>query len=338
MLGACRKEVTVAEPDSPPADALPDKGPALPDKGVADILKEAYDLYRKHARALLVTCAVLLVPASIVKSCAYATIMGPTIAAAASMNAKAQETLELEASNRALQHAYETHADAATLAKVQAEHTRLLEALANHGMLGAAMGSFTVLMLGTLGTMVTFFIYCLVVPLTTGALTITVADRALGGAAAWPEVWALLARRLGPLLTAVVPAALITAFGFVLFIVPGVILGLLFSFVAPVVLIEGLRGREALRRSVELVASDWLRVAIMLVVFVVLGWLAQLVAGALLPTSALFVGSLFGDLVTILLLPLPVLGMVLLYLDVRRRRDGFTDDRLRATLEALKTT
>ena len=328
----------MAEPDSPPAEPLPEKDSPLPDKGVADILKEAYDLYRKHARALLITCAVLFVPASVVKSCAVSAIMGPSIAAAAAVESKAQETLELEASNRALQQAYETHADPATLARVRAEHTRLLEALANHGMLGAAMGSFTVLMLGTLGTMVTFFIYGFAVPLTNGALTITVADRALGGTAAWPEVWGLLVRRLGPLLTAVVPAALITAFGFVLFIVPGVILGLLFSFVAPVVLIEGLRGRDALRRSVELVASDWLRVAIMLVVFVVLAWLAQLVAGALLPTSALFVGSLFGDLVTIVLLPLPVLGMVLLYLDVRRRRDGFTDDRLRAALEALKTT
>ena len=40
---------------------------------------------------------------------------------------------------------------------------------------------------------------------------------------------------------------------------------------------------------------------------------------------------------TLVFLPVPVLGMVLLYFDIRRRRDGFTDDRLRADLEALKT-
>ncbi len=202
----------------------------------------------------------------------------------------------------------------------------------------AAMGSFTVLILGLLGTMVTFFIYCIAIPLTNGALTITVADRVLGGNAGWREVWMLLFRRLGPLLTAVVPAAFITAFGFVLFIIPGVILGLLFSFVSPVVLIEGLRGRAALRRSVELVSSDWLRVAIMITVLAVMRWFAQLVAGMLVPSSALFIGSLFGDLVTMILLPVPVLGMVLLYFDIRRKRDGFTDDRLRADLESLKTT
>jgi hypothetical protein len=329
----------VSDMDSPPVEADRRQDPPVPDKGVADILKDAWDLYRKHARALLLTCAVLFVPASVVKSCAVATILGPSLAASAALDAKAQQELALEASNRELQHAYETHADAATVARLRAEHTHLLETFATTGgTLGGAMGGFTVMMLTFLGSMVTFFIYCVAIPLTNGALTIAVADRVLGGNAAWPEVWMLLFRRLGPLLTAVIPAALITAFGFVLFVIPGVILGLLFSFVSPVVLIEGKRGREALRRSVELVSADWLRVAIMIVVFVVLRWIAQLVAGALLPTSALFVGSLFGDLVTMLFLPLPVLGMVLLYFDIRRKRDGFTDARLRADLDALKTT
>ena len=328
----------MADMDPPPVEADRPQDPPVPEKGVADILKEAWDLYRKHARALLLTCAVLFVPAAIVKSCAVSTILGPSLAASAALDAKAQQELSLGASNEALQRAYETHADAATLAKLRAEHTHLLETFASTGALGGAMGGFTVMMLTFLGSMVTFFIYCVAIPLTNGALTIAVADRVLGGNAAWREVWMLLFRRLGPLLTAVIPAALITAFGFVLFVIPGVILGLLFSFVSPVVLIEGKRGREALRRSVELVSADWLRVAIMIVVFVVLRWIAQLVAGALLPTSAIFVGSLFGDLVTMLFLPLPVLGMVLLYFDIRRKRDGFTDARLRADLEALKTT
>ena len=36
------------------------------------------------------------------------------------------------------------------------------------------------------------------------------------------------------------------------------------------------------------------------------------------------------------MLPVPVLGTVLLYFDVRRKRDNFTHDNLRADLEALK--
>jgi hypothetical protein len=324
----------------PAADAAPPMaGP--PEKGVADILTEAWRLYKTHARALITICALLFVPASIVKSCAVSAIMGPAIAAGtAAGGLVGGEAAELEASRVALQEAYQRHADKATLERLQADQARLLQEFGRRSMAaaGAAMGSFTLFVLGILGTLVTFFIYAVTVPLTNGALTIAVADRVTGGAAAWREVWMLLFRRLGPLLSAIIPAAFITAFGFVFFIIPGLVLGLLFAFVSPVVLIEGLRGRAALRRSVELVSADWLRVAIMIIVLAVLRWLAQLVAHVLVPASALFVGSLFGDLVTLFFLPLPVLGMVLLYFDIRRRRDNFTDDRLRMDLEALKTT
>jgi hypothetical protein len=316
--------------------------PAFPDKGVADILKEAYDLYRKHARALLLTCAVLFVPASVVKSCAFSAIMGPTVAAARAVqeSSASLDSGDLGAAQKALQRGYQDHADGATIARLQADQQRALEEVGRRSMLaaGAAMGSFTIFMLGVLGALVTFFIYAVTVPLTNGALTIAVADRVLGGDAQWREVWMLLFRRLGPLMTAVIPAAFITAFGFVMFVVPGLILWLLFAFVSPVVLIEGLRGRAALRRSVELVTADWLRVAIMIIVFAVLRWLAQAVAGILVPNTALFLGSLVGDLVTMVFLPLPVLGMVLLYFDIRRKRDNFTNNRLRDDLEALKTT
>ena len=316
--------------------------PAFPDKGVADILKEAYGLYRKHARLLLLTCAVLFVPAAIVRSCAQAAIMGPTTAAARAVeqSASSLDSGTLGAAQSALQKAYEAHADGATIARLQAEQARALEEVGRRSMqaASAAMGSFTMTILGLLGLLVTSFIYAVTMPLTNGALTIAVADRILGGNAGWREVWMLLFRRLGPLLTAVIPAAFLIAFGLVLFVVPGLVLMLLFAFVSPVVLVEGLRGRAALRRSVELVSADWLRVALMIVVLAVLRGLAQIVGSILIPSSALFVASLFSDLMTMIFLPLPVLGMVLLYFDVRRQRDQFTNDRLRADLDALKTT
>jgi hypothetical protein len=262
-----------------------------PEKGVADLLVEAFQLYRKHAKALLVTCALLFVPASIIKSLALAAILGPTVALATSAD------------------------PTATLA-----------------------GGLSVYLFGLLGTLVTaFFLYGIIVPLTNGALTIAVADRILGGNAEWREVWMLLFRRLGKLLSAVVPAAVVVAIGFVFFVIPGLVLGLLFAFVSPVVLIEGIGGRAALERSTTLVRSDWLRVTLVVLTFGLLRAVAQLVAGALVPHSAIFVSSFFGDLITMVLLPVPVLGMVLLYFDVRRKRDNFTPDHLRADLDALKT-
>ncbi len=193
-------------------------------------------------------------------------------------------------------------------------------------------------MLGLLGTLVTaFFLYGIIVPLTNGALTIAAADRILGGHAEWREVWMLLFRRLGKLLSAVIPAAIVVTLGCLFFVIPGLVLALFFTFVSPVVLIEGLGGRAALERSTTLVRSDWLRVALVLMTFAVVRFVAQLVANIFVAPSAIFVGSLLSDLFTMVMLPIPVLGTVLLYFDVRRKRDNFTNDNLRADLDALKT-
>ena len=325
-----------------PAAEAAAPAPGLPEKGVFDILVEAWALYKKHARALLVTCAVLFVPASIVKSCAFAAILGPSLAAgsaAAAQRLSGDEGARLESARVALQEAYQRHADKGTIERLQADQARLLEELGRRSMsaASAAMGSFTIWVLGLFGSLVVSFIYLVTEGLTSGALTISVGDRVTGGAAEWREVWMLLFRRLGPLLLAVILRAVIVAFGFLFFFIPGVILGLLFAFVPQAVLLEGLRGRAAFRRSLDLVSSDWLRVAIMIIALAVLGWVAQQLASLLVPASALFVRSLFGDLVTLVFLPVPVLGMVLLYFDIRRKKDGLTDDRLRTDLEALKT-
>ncbi|HVY40165.1 MAG TPA: hypothetical protein VHM31_19635 [Polyangia bacterium] len=264
-----------------------------PEKGVADILVEAFKLYRTHAKPLLLTCALLFVPAAIVNSLARAAILGPTIALAQT-------------------------GDPATVAMA---------------------GPFWVYMLGLAGTLVTgFFLYGIIVPLTNGALTIAVADRILGGNAGWREVWMLLFRRLGLLLSAVVPAAIVVAIGCVFFLIPGLVCALFFAFVSPIVLIEGIGGRAALERSTTLVRSDWLRVALVLLSFALVRGVAQVVGTALVAPGSIFFGSLLSDLVTMVLLPVPVLGAVLLYFDIRRKRENFTPDTLRTELEALKTS
>jgi hypothetical protein len=271
--------------------ASPDVAP-VEDKGVADLLVEAFRLYRAHAKPLLVTCALLFVPAAIVNSLARAAILGPTVA----------------------------------LAQAGTDPT-------------IAAGGLWIYMLGLAGTLVTgFFLYGIIVPLTNGALTIAVADRVLGGNAGWREVWMLLFRRLGLLLSAVIPAAIVIAFGCVFFVIPGLVFAVLFAFVSPVVLIEGIGGRAALERSTALVRSDWLRVALVLLAFAVVRGVAQLVGTALVAPGSIFFGSLLSDLVTMVLLPVPVLGAVLLYFDIRRKRDNFTPDHLRTDLESLKSS
>ncbi|HEX3698554.1 MAG TPA: hypothetical protein VH374_24490 [Polyangia bacterium] len=325
-----------------PVNATSGAGQPRPEgKSVFTLLHEAFDLYRTHAKALLITCAVLFVPASIAKSFALSAIMTPALVAADYV----QQTDELgrkaaQASRDALEQGMKNgRVDPRAVDEFSRQNARNFEELSHRQAVatGAVLGGFWLVMLGLLGTMVTAFIlHGIVVPLTSGALTISVADRILGGDARWAQVWMLLFRRLGKLLTALIPAALLVALGFVALVVPGIILGFLFTFVAPVVLIEGIGGRAALKRSIELVRRDWLRVLVVLIVFAFVRWLAETVAWVFIPRHALFFGSFFGDLFTMVLMPIPILGSVLLYFDLRRTHEGFTQDGLRADLQALR--
>ena len=64
-------------------ETMTPEAPPAPEKGVADILVEAFQLYRAHAKPLLGICALLFVPAAFVNSMARAAILGPTLAIAA---------------------------------------------------------------------------------------------------------------------------------------------------------------------------------------------------------------------------------------------------------------
>jgi hypothetical protein len=170
-----------------------------------------------------------------------------------------------------------------------------------------------------------------------GALTVAVADRALAGDASPWDYWRLLLGKLGPLLSALIPAAVLCAIGYFFFVIPGLVLSFLFVFVPAVVLIEGQSGVAALKRSVRLVRSDWIRVAIVLITFGLINFLAHLIGGALIPDRAFFLERVLGDLLTLALLPLPVLATVLLYLDVRRKTEALSREALHAELEAVRT-
>lgn len=206
-----------------------------------------------------------------------------------------------------------------------------------HGLLGLTANlGLAGFLLALVGLVVTFvsalIIQGIAMPLTRGALTVHLIDVVTGAEGDWQRSWTVLMRNFVPLLTAILPAALITAIGLLLFVLPGLIAGFLFAFVAPVVLCEGKTGFEALRRSVELVLSDWVRVAVVFVLLAVLGGLAHLLAGlAFLP--ARFFGSLTEELVALALLPFPLIATVLLYVEARRRLDGVDAAGLREQID-----
>jgi hypothetical protein len=324
----------VADESNP---TVPEKPPAPAEKGLADLLAEAFRLYRGHARPMLLICALLFVPMSFAKSCAVSALLGPKVAAAS-----AAEVVDLarsaEASRQALSDAYAHEADAATITRLQLEYKKRLEELSGQAghIAGGVPGRFTLWVLALLAGLLSALAFATTVQLVSGALTIAVADRLQGGHAGWIESWMLLVGRLAGLLAAAVPAAGLIAIGMALWVIPGLVVAFCFALVAPIAVVEGKGGSAALRRSVELVGADWLRVALLLGVFAALTWAARLIADWVIPDSAIFLTQVVGDLLTLALIPLPLIAGTLLYFDIRRRRDNFTDEDLRATLASLR--
>jgi len=118
-----------------------------------------------------------------------------------------------------------------------------------------------------------------------------------------------LKAKMEPLVLTSLLAGIIVAFGYVLFLIPGVILSFAFWFVAQTVMIDGKSGTEALKASYRFVEAN-LSDALIVV-------LASLAIGAVLPTIP-FIGALLS------LLSLPyIYGLAtLLYLD---GKDGQED-------------
>ena len=58
----------------------------------------------------------------------------------------------------------------------------------------------------------------------------------------------------------------------------------------------------------------------------------------LIPDRLFLLEQLLGDLLTLVLLPLPVLAAVLVYLDLRRKTEGLDRDTLRGELDALRVS
>jgi len=306
-------------------------------KPVGTILTEAFQLYQKNLVALLVTSAILIAPVSLVKSAAIGLMLAPTVAVETVTKDAAQRVQKSTADwQRELAAA---KGDPKKLAELSRERREEIQALGRDVAVtgGALAGGLMAWLLGLLAMLVGLaLMYGIAIPLVTGALTIVVADRATGGNAGPGQAYLLLLGRLGKFLSAWVPAFFIVLFGLCLLILPGLVAGFLFTFVAPVVLLEGIGGIAALKRSVSLVKANVLQVFVVGLVFAVIRIASQIVVHLFVPRTAFFVDSLVQDALLMLLLPVPIVGTVLLYLDIRRQAEGLDDRGVQAGIEGLK--
>ena len=127
---------------------------------------------------------------------------------------------------------------------------------------------------------------------------------------------------LGKLILVGIVQGVLTVIGFVLLVVPGLILLTIWSVAAPVIVLERPRGMDALRRSRELVRGNgWPVFGVILVLGVLVVVLSALVDAAG-ESAGTGIGIVVRVVVGVLSAPLSALAAAVLYVELLARAGG----------------
>jgi len=160
----------------------------------------------------------------------------------------------------------------------------------------------------------------------------------MGGKATVGESYRFVLPRLGALMWSSILIALVTMLGLLILIVPGVIAMIIYSVTIPVIVLEGLKATKAMSRSKALVKGHKGKVfVVLLVVFLVntiavniCSWGIRLLAGDWTSGdwTSMVTAQVFSQGVWILVMPLGSIASLLLYYDLRIRKEPLDLERL----------
>jgi hypothetical protein len=168
----------------------------------------------------------------------------------------------------------------------------------------------------------------------TGAITRNIASEVAGQDLGLEQSYRFGFARLGPILVVSILVGLATLLGLIVFIIPGIYIGVRLAASTQALVIEGKRGTEAMRRSWELVGGHWWHAAFTLVVAGLITAVVNAIITAPFSAGAWFIQGIAAAVATTVTLPYGALVGVLLYLDLRARKDRLDLDTLKADLQA----
>jgi hypothetical protein len=171
----------------------------------------------------------------------------------------------------------------------------------------------------------------------TGAITRAVAAEVAGEDPSLEQSYRFGFHRLGAVLLVSVLVGLATIAGLILFIIPGIYIGIRLAVSVEALVVEGRRGTQAMGRSWELVGGHWWHAFGALVVAAILTGLVNAVITTPFNNTGWFVQAIAAAIATVITLPYGVLVGVLLYLDLRARKEQLNLERLRTDLQASAT-
>jgi hypothetical protein len=125
--------------------------------------------------------------------------------------------------------------------------------------------------------------------------------------------------------------------GLILLIIPGIYIGIRLCLSTQALVVEGRRPTQAMGRSWNLVAGHWWHAFGTLVVAGLLTFVVNAVITIPFSATNWFGQAVAAAVATVITLPYSTLVGVLLYLDLRARKENLTLERLRADLQASAT-
>jgi hypothetical protein len=186
--------------------------------------------------------------------------------------------------------------------------------------------SSAAMFVNALGSLLFLFV---VYPLTTGALTQAISDDFLGKQVRAGAAYRRAFGRLGALAWTQILVGAVVAIGFLLLIVPGIIFSLWFMIVPVIVLLERMSGSKAMGRGRELMKGNLgkgfllnlvMTLLVAVVTFALMFGVGYLVATLSLPVAIV---NLFNTLLSAVFIPVQLGAIVLLYYDLRVRKEAF---------------
>jgi len=173
-----------------------------------------------------------------------------------------------------------------------------------------------------------------------------VTDAYMGRTPEWSSSLRFALRRLGPVLWVTILTLFFTVLGLLGLIVGAIFLGVAFSVAIPVLVGEDIRGLSALKRSYRLVKGRWWStLGVLFLSALLAGIVAAIIAGiiaGILGTGidtaslggSLFVNSIANIVASLVTIPFGAAVLVVLYFDLRVRKEGLDIEMLAAGLDS----
>jgi hypothetical protein len=291
--------------------------------GVGDILDAAFRLCRRRFATFMGISAVVCVPSSF----ATAVLMGAARALAPFDGADDEGLLNVLV---------------ARLADGRWAVAGASGGLARSLPGGEGLGMSVLSLVASIAMIVIAFslVLSIAYPLCTGALVVNISASYLGEDLGAGQSYTRAFHKLWRLLMAQAWTTLLVLLGLCLCVVPGIVLLVQLSLVPEVVLLEDQRAWPAIGRSRSLM-TDNLGKAVLLGAVV---WLLGLVFGAVVSTAVHWVPwpyPIIADflsylIVELVMLPLSIATVVLLYYDLRIRKESFGLQHLASAMDAFQ--